>query len=227
MGKDESGNPDVNKLTVILDTTGQGNLKPGSVNPGVMVFGDGSEEMILTGKVSDINRVLEGLSYTPMHDAKSGTNTVKVRRANSTFVDLYVSSSKITTKDLQVTGLSNHGIKPDGKMHAAFGNIVLRDAVTDSITSVSVSIDHYHAGTDFLALSSSGIKDLLDEGIGATFNARTGVLKFTGGAVTLIHAQRLLRNVTFSTTDPSPAKGLTLSLRDEFNDVETVSEITK
>ena len=221
-------NADMNKLTVILDTTGQGNLKLGSVNSGVTVVGDGSEEMILTGKASDINRVLEGLSYTPMHDAKSDTITVKVRRANSTFLDLYVSSSiKITTKDLRATGLSNHGIKPDGKMHAAFSNIVLKDAVSESIKSVSVSIDHYHAGTDFLALSSIGIQDLLNEGIGATFNAKTGVLTFTGGSIVLLHAQRLLRVVTFSTTDPSPAKGLTLSLQDEFNDVETASEITK
>ena len=163
-----------------------------------------------------------------MHDAKSDTITVKVRRANSTYLDLYVSRSiQINIKDLQVTGLSNHGIKPDGKMHAAFSNIVLKDAVSESIKSVSVSIDHYHAGTDFLALSSIGIQDLLNEGIGATFNAKTGVLTFTGGSIVLLHAQRLLRVVTFSTTDPSPAKGLTLSLQDEFNDVETASEITK
>ena len=125
---------------------------------------------------------------------------------------------------MQLTGLSNPGAKPDGSFTNAFANAVVTDVTSDTIKSVAVSIRNFQSGKDHVTLNSAGIQDLLNKGIAASFNANSGELTFTGGALTVADAQRLLRNVQFATTDSSTTKSLAVSLSDEFSNSTMATE---
>lgn len=214
-----------NQLFVIVKTTGEGTLTLGKLPATVTVVGNGSDEVELTGKASDINAALDGLTYTSLSGSNADTLTVEVRRADSSFLASFVSSDvNIQINDIQVSGLKTFDINPNGTTQTVFGNVTLDDVVTDTIQSARVTIKNYHEGVDFLTLDHTGIEDLIHEGISAVFNSHTGTLYLTGGAFREATAERLLQNVQFSTTDPSTTKSLVIDLHDNAGNVEDATQ---
>ena len=77
-----------------------------------------------------------------------------------------------------------------------------------------MTVKNYQRGKDFLRPDTAGLRHFQREGNSAKFNVRTGVLTFTGGAVTVATAQRLLQNVQYASTAASPAKRLVVAVKD-------------
>ena len=78
-------------------------------------------------------------------------------------------------------------------------------AATEWITGMTVAIQGYQPGLDFLALPST-------PDIDAFFNARTGVLELTGVADNVEYADAL-QHLTFETNAPQPKSLLLTPLR--------------
>lgn len=87
-----NGNPllvadsDSAAITTILTTSGKGYLEVGT-NPGVIVIGNVSERVTLTGSPTAINNAMNGLRYVP-YSASSGADTISMQSSDGSNVVL-------------------------------------------------------------------------------------------------------------------------------------------
>lgn len=155
-----------------------------TVLDGVTIAGDGTNHLILVGTASNINRVLDGLTYRPNDNAAFADSLdATVNRFPEVYaVDDAVVSTPLTPRALTVGSLDGIDFLPVGYEQGSGRANLLPDLLIESagsgvVGSASVSIEGYDPQNDILDLP---LGDQLDLGIDASFDAETGKLYLSG-----------------------------------------------
>jgi hypothetical protein len=178
--------------------------------------GDGTDDatMTFTGTIADINKVLDGLVYTPSGGYNGiATLTITTDDLGNTgaggaltdvdTVNITVGNPNAPVIDLNIAdGTSNDHVtswtEDGGAVLVAAGDSTLIDA-DENLTSLTVTIANLLDGTAESLSANAGAT-----GLSINYDSATGVLTISG-AGTAAQYEQVLRTVTYNNTSQNPS----------------------
>jgi hypothetical protein len=209
----------------------QGSLRVGFPAGGVpasQMQGNGTNHIEMTGTRAQINAVLQAFPQLQTPSAATSKPLVIDLKlwANATLLEHSTTSLRINTPPvLSVSGSVHYSVKgpplvvgPAGTVQDVNGNLaggILRVTIGNAAAGDRLGI--YNAGTDVGQIGVTGNTVTLGGVVLGTFSGGAGttplVIQLTSPKTTVAAAQKLLRSITFRTTDPPSSRLRTITFR--------------
>ncbi len=223
---DPRATTDPNSRMEVTLSARQGRLLLPRIVDGVIVEGQGTDSLKLTGTAANINMALDGLRYEKDSSLNIETDKIALSVRALPFelapsvqgtIDIHFNSvvlsdgfaSELGLPELQPS-LETIEIVAGNADQPPLDDLSIGDIRTQFLTGARVSISDFSAGTEFLELPTN---TFLATGIHGSFDHMTGVLSLTGTA-RLEDYQFALSEVLFETAAVSTNKSLNVTLID-------------
>ncbi len=196
-GNDTAGGSDQVTLSVA-----NGAVSLGSTT-NVAVTGNGTNLVVLTGAIADLNAALDGLTYTPTANF-AGSDSLQisfddVNNSAGAFTANAAASISIVTPTLTPTGGTTLNYTQGTPAAAIDAGLTLSDPFSSVVTGATVAITgNFASDEDVLGFTDTA-------NITGSYDSTTGILTLAGND-TLANYQAALRSVTYQNTSDDPSQ---------------------